>query len=200
MEEALARLRSLRNDEERMNALEQYGQLKFALANELWKEGIQPRATGPRSACGPKESRTITYTGSEVHGHATVDDPTSSATTAPEASSVGSAGTKMPYDKNVENTINWQEDDPRFCRSCHHPNQVILRFANQYCVTWKCNWCTIRTAQQWVRGHTKYDGGRIQQHAENCLCALAELTYEVIENDDEIARIDTMCTLTMHGE
>jgi hypothetical protein len=34
----------------------------------------------------------------------------------------------------------------------------------------------------------------------NCLCALTELTYDLIHNGDDIARIDTMCTLTMHGE
>ena len=34
----------------------------------------------------------------------------------------------------------------------------------------------------------------------NCLCALTELTYDLIRNDDDIARIDTMCTLTMHGD
>jgi hypothetical protein len=29
---------------------------------------------------------------------------------------------------------------------------------------------------------------------------LTELTLDLIRNDDDIARIDTMCTLTMHGE
>ena len=46
IEDALARLRGLRDDAERMRVLEQYGQLKFRLASKLWKGGIPPSRPG----------------------------------------------------------------------------------------------------------------------------------------------------------
>jgi hypothetical protein len=38
------------------------------------------------------------------------------------------------------------------------------------------------------------------RHEENCLIAMGNHMCEQVDNDDDVARIDTMCTLTMHGE
>ena len=77
---------------------------------------------------------------------------------------------------------------------------AIYLVANQYCVSWKCDLSNIQTAQQWNQGHKKHQGGRIWLSEVNCLCAITELTYDLIRNDDDVARIHTMCTLTMHGD
>ena len=46
MNDALAHLRSLSSDDERVKALERYGRLKFSLANELWSGGVPPLNAG----------------------------------------------------------------------------------------------------------------------------------------------------------
>jgi hypothetical protein len=53
IEDALARLRGLHDDEARFTALEQYGQLKFFLANELWDKETLSLAPGSRDQTRP---------------------------------------------------------------------------------------------------------------------------------------------------
>ena len=65
IEDTLARLRGLHNDEERFKALEQYGQLKFLLANELG-DGDTPL----RTAVSRDPLRPTACPDKQVLGHA----------------------------------------------------------------------------------------------------------------------------------
>ena len=94
-------------------------------------------------------------------------------------------------------TLGWDKTDPRFCRRCNRKDQVILFSRAPQSLTWKCENCRIVTARRWRHEDRE---GLLELGEHNCLCALTELTYDLIRNDDDIARIDTMCTLTMHGE
>ena len=142
VEDTLARLRSLHSDEERSKALEQYGQLKFLLAMELWDRDTLSLATGSRD-----QPRLSACFDEQMQGHELVEDVTSSAASAAEMPRTSVTRKGRPYDKIVENTIDWKTNDPRLCRKGHRP-QVILRFKNQHCFTWKCDWCEVITAQQ----------------------------------------------------
>ncbi|CAK0856476.1 unnamed protein product, partial [Prorocentrum cordatum] len=81
---------------------------------------------------------------------------------------------------------------------------------NQYAIVWKCD-CGARTAERYFPTSKKY------HHGQNCFnyMSIAESGEQEFEefaavagviddqsecDDDEVARLDTMCTSTMHGD
>ena len=69
---------------------------------------------------------------------------------------------------------------------------------NAYATVWKCKQCGNRTAEQYTCLSKRYNRGLMQI----CQMAIAEGDDEDNSDidDDEIARLDTMCTSTMHGD
>jgi hypothetical protein len=165
-------------------------------ASSFSQESLVGQTTASASAALGRSSL-VTHTGKEVHVCTSAEAVMVSTINVPEVP-VASRG-KTGYHKEVEDLKDWKADDPRRCRKCGQ-DQKILRFVNQHCVTWKCDRCIAKTAQQWTFGHKLYDGGSIVLHKENCCVAIGGHPYDQIENEDDVARIDTMCTLTMHGD
>ena len=106
----------------------------------------------------------------------------------------GSLENDQKQDRQLDEQV-WPVDDPRRCRKCPDGGRVV-GFRNQYAVVWKCK-CGVRVAEQWTRASKKYNNNVV----ERCMMAVREEQGEQEEiDDDELARLDTMCTSTMHGD
>ena len=91
----------------------------------------------------------------------------------------------------------YEAKDVRFCTRCAEET-TIIGSANVYARWWKCQQCQKRTAIQYLEASPHYSDGSLE-HA--CMAVAGEVSEDgYATDDDEIARLDSMCTSTMHGD
>jgi hypothetical protein len=157
IEDTLSRLRCLRDDSERFQALEQYRSLRSLLAERLLKKEIASHRTKSKIE------------------HKSSGAASSSSSVTPHNESI--------HEGTLEDSLGWRDDDYRFCSAGHHP-QVILQFKNRRCITWKCYLCKIITAQRWLPGSEKCDCDRIVKHVHNTIRTTAKPTQMSVDDHD----------------
>jgi hypothetical protein len=69
-----------------------------------------------------------------------------------------------------------EENDLRWCRTCHRSVQRILRIFNPDCVIWKCGICQVATARRWRPWSRNYVEDKIEEWEATSMMAIKKVT------------------------